>query len=233
MSMRAIVITVFIVVLSFFAVFEGCGTVPIKRYYVINYDPNPLRNRINAYAYPYTIRVKEFDIEQAYARPQMVYRKSPFELEYYYYQSWAVKPTRMITDVILKHLSSVNLTSHVVRRFDEGLKPDFELSGSLEAIEEYDSEKIWFAHLSLTIKLTRLSDNKNVYTRYFDHRKKVFQHTPEYVVRELSLIMDYIVTQAIMDIDRVLAVESGAASPDLIQKAGIPYDTVTPGDTLE
>jgi ABC-type uncharacterized transport system auxiliary subunit len=204
----------------------GCGKVPVKRYYVINYEPNPLQNRISLYPYPYTIRVKEFDIEQAYSRPQMVYRKSPFELEYYYYQAWAVKPTRMVSDIFIKHLSSVNLVSHVVRRFDEGSKPDYELSGTIEAIEEYDSDQIWFAHVGISVQVTRLRDNKSVYTRTFDLRKKVFQHSPEYVVRELSLIMDYIITQAIVDLDRILAVESGVASPDLIQKQSPKRDTV-------
>ena len=38
----------------------------------------------------------------------------------------------MITDVVHKHLVSTNIVSHIVRRFDEGLKPDYELTGDAE-----------------------------------------------------------------------------------------------------
>lgn len=188
----------------------GCAGVPEKKYYVLNYEPEPLHERRSEAPYPYTIRVKEFSIEQVYAKPQLVYRKSPFQLQYYFYRTWAVKPTRMVTDIVQKHLNAVNLVSHVILRFDEGAsRPDFELTGNIEAIEEYDSDEVWFAHLALRLTLTRLSDNRVMYSRHFDHRKQVHVHEPEYVVRELSRIMDFILTQAIHDMDVVLAGEHG------------------------
>ena len=207
----------------------GCGKVPVKKFYLINYDPEPVKERKFDGPYPYTVRVKEFEIEQAYARPQIVYRKSPYELEYYYYRVWAVKPVRMITDAVHKHLSTSGLISHVIRRYDEGIKPDYELSGYIEAIEEYDSEDAWFAHIALRIKLTRLSDGRTMYLRSFDKRKRVFQREPEYVIRELSQIMDFIMSQALRDIDVVLAIELGVL-PD---EPAAGSDTLSAGENRE
>jgi ABC-type uncharacterized transport system auxiliary subunit len=127
----------FFTVLLSIVCLSGCGNVPIKKFYIINYEPEPLKTRAYENPYPYTIRVKEFDIEEAYARPQIVYRKSPFQLQYYFFKVWAVKPIRMITDIVHKHLASSRIVSHVVKRFDEGARPDYELSGHIEAIEEY------------------------------------------------------------------------------------------------
>ena len=183
----------FLVVWSIGFSLFSCGNVPIKKFYMLNYEPEPLKARSFTGPYPYTIRVKEFDIEEAYERPQLVYRKSPFQLEYYFFRVWAVKPVRMITDVVHKHLASSGLVSHVIRRFDEGSRPDYELSGYIEAIEEYDSDEVWFAHMSLRFKLTRISDNRMIYMRRFDRRKQVHQHDPEYVIRELSQILDFII----------------------------------------
>jgi len=199
-----------------------CGNVPVKKFYVINYEPEPMRTRQFQGPYPYTIRVKEFTIEEAYARPQLVYRKSPFELEYYFFRAWAVKPVRMITDAVDKHITSTGIVSHVVRRFDEGAKPEYELSGHIEAIEEYDSEDVWFAHLAIRLRLTRISDGRTVYMRRFDRRKQVFQHDAEYVIRELSQILDFIMSQALHDLDVVLAKEYGIT----------PENTPESGDTL-
>ena len=207
----------------------SCGKVPVKKFYVINYEPEPLRSRQFQGPYPYTIRVKEFSIEEAYSRPQLVYRKSPFELEYYYFRAWAVKPVRMITDAVDKHIASTGIVSHVVRRFDEGAKPDYELSGHIEAIEEYDSEDVWFAHLTIRMRLTRISDGRTVYMRRFDRRKQVFQHDPEYVIRELSQILDFIMSQALHDMDVVLAKEYGVPT----EAAPESEDTLSGGDNFE
>ena len=98
----------------------GCSPPPSKTYYTLNYIPSPREDRLKQGAYPFTIRLRDLEIEEAYARPQIVYRKSPFELRYYFYRVWAVKPTRMLTDLVQKHLVSADLVSAVVRRYDEG-----------------------------------------------------------------------------------------------------------------
>jgi len=187
----------------------GCAAAPFKRYYMLNYVPTKLDKRIKDTPYPYTIRIKEFSIEEAYARPQIVYRKNQFELQYYFYRVWAVNPERMITDLIYKHLVVENLVSSVTRRYDEGTRPDFEIVGNVEAIEEFDSEEVWFAHLALRIQLRRFIDGKVIYTRHFDFRKKVGENQPEYVIKEMSQIMEYIMRLLIHDLDVYLAKEMG------------------------
>jgi ABC-type uncharacterized transport system auxiliary subunit len=192
-----------------FLLFTGCVKLQVKQYYVLNYSPSSIRDRLNPGAYPCTIRLREFEIEEAYTKPQIVYRKSPFQLQYYVYRVWAVKPERMITDLLHKHLLSASLVSNIVRRFDEGNRPEYELGGIVEAVEEYDSDELWFAHLALRVSLVRVKDGRTMYSRRFDHRKRVFQHEPEYVVREMSSLMEYIFTQAIHDIDAILSSEYG------------------------
>jgi ABC-type uncharacterized transport system auxiliary subunit len=187
----------------------GCGDVPVKRYYTLSYVPEAAGDRYRESPYPFTIRIRELSIEDAYARPQIVYRRSPFELEYYYYRVWAVKPARMVTDLIHSHLSASRLVSSVIRRYGEGMNPDYELGGMIEAIEEYDSEEIWFAHLAVNLHLTRLSDGRVIYSRRFDHRKRVFENKPEYVIKEISAILEYVLTQVLHDLDVVLAREYG------------------------
>jgi ABC-type uncharacterized transport system auxiliary subunit len=194
------------------ALMYGCATIPIKQYYMLNYLPSTQADRLSPAPYPCTIRLRDFSIEEAYNRPQIVYRQSPFELQYYVYRVWAVKPARMVTDLVYKHLTTRNLVSSVIRRFDEGPKPDYELSGVIEALEEYDSEELWFAHLAIRMNLVRISDGQSVYTRRFDIRKRVYKHSPENVIRELSALMEFIMTQAAHDIDRQFSKEYGVPS---------------------
>lgn len=199
------------------AVAISCTRVPVKQYYVLNYSPSATRDRLNVGPYNCTVRLRNFVAEEAYANPQIVYRQSPFTLKYYFFRLWAVKPERMMTDLLHKHLLTANLVSSVVRRLDEGHRPDYEIAGIVEAIEEYDSDELWFAHVALRITITRLSDGRIMYTRRFDHRKRVFKQEPEYVVREMSALIEYIFTQTIHDFDSILASEYGTpqeAEPD-------------------
>jgi ABC-type uncharacterized transport system auxiliary subunit len=213
----------------------GCifSAVPIKKYYVLNYIPSANRERLNPAAYPCTIRLRDFNIEDAYNRPQIVFRQSPFELRYYYYRVWAVKPARMITDMVYKHLLTSGLVSSVVRRFDEGAKPDYELTGVIEAIDEYDSEELWFAHIAIRLTLVRVSDGYAMYTRRFDLRKRVYEHKPENVVRELSSLMEFIMTQTVRDLDTRLAREYGVPQADQAQDSLDLAPEVNAPDTTE
>jgi ABC-type uncharacterized transport system auxiliary subunit len=186
-----------------------CGTIPVKQYYVLNYVPLSTAGRLISTPYPFTVRLKEFEIEDAYNRSQIVYRQSPFELRYYFYKLWAVKPNKMITDMVQKHLEGLGFVSHVIRRYDEGLKPDYELSGGIEALEEYDSDQLWYAHLAVRLSLTRLSDGRVMYSRDFDNRKRIYQYSPDNVVREMSAILEFIMDQAVRDMDVVLNREYG------------------------
>jgi ABC-type uncharacterized transport system auxiliary subunit len=212
-----------VVALACAALLMGCGSVPMKQFYVLNYLPSTQRERLNPAAYPCIIRLREFDIEEAYNRPQIVYRQSPFELEYYAYRVWAVKPARMITDMAYKHLVTANLASTIIRRFDEGPNPDYEITGIIEAVEEYDSDELWFAHLAIRFNLVRISDGKSLYTRRFDVRKRVYQHKPENVIRELSALMEYMMNQAIHDMDVRFAGIYGSATPPA--NAAVPADS--------
>jgi ABC-type uncharacterized transport system auxiliary subunit len=187
----------------------ACGKPPQRLYYMLNYMPPPMQQRAMQNPYAAVIRLREFSIEEAYNRFQIVYRTSPFEFRYYNFRSWAVRPTRMITDLFFKHLNSVQLVTSVVRRLDEGRRPDFELTGFIEAIEEYDSEDMIFAHIAMRISLTRLSDGETIYRRHFDLRRRVHNRGMEFVVREMSQIVEFILTEAIADIDSRLAVEFG------------------------
>lgn len=182
----------------------SCGRMPIKKYYVLKYEPDNIINRISSTPYPFTIRVKDFDIEKVYENSRIVYSTSAYELQYYYYRLWAVKPAKMFTDVLSKHVSKLNLVNNVTRRLDEGSRPDFEISGRIEAIEEFNTDDEWFGHIALRLSLSRVSNGEILYQKNFDKRKRVAKHSPEYVVRTLSELTDFIISEAISDIDPIL-----------------------------
>ena len=188
----------------------SCGKIPIRKYYVLKYEPDPIEKRVKDVVHPFTVRVKQFDIEKVYESTKMVYSGNAYELQYYYYRLWAVKPAKMLTDILASHLAKSKITNSVIRRLDEGGTPDYELSGMVESIEEFDSDKYWYAHIAFSVSLKRLSDNTVVYTRHFDKRKQVGKHSPEFVVRSLSELIDMTFSEVILDIDNVFNEEKSS-----------------------
>jgi len=180
----------------------SCAKPITKQFYLLSYQPDQLTDRLQEDPYPFTVRLRPFEIEKAYAKPNIVYRRSPYELEYYGYHHWAVRPTDMMTDQIYSHLEGLKLVQSTVRRLDEKGKPDYELSGTVLAMEEYDSEDIWFAHLKIRMILVRLSDGVVLYNRLYDQRKIVPTHTPLHVVRTLSELTDYFASSLMNELDR-------------------------------
>ncbi|MDR0331820.1 MAG: ABC-type transport auxiliary lipoprotein family protein [Chitinispirillales bacterium] len=216
------------------ALLAGCGKPPSRQYYMLNYMPQPLEKRAMQNPYACAVRIREFSIEEAYNRSQIVYRINPYELRYYNYKSWAVKPTRMLTDLFYRHISSAQLVSGLVRRFDEGRNPEFEITGFIDALEEYDSEDMLFAHVSIRINLTRLSDGVMIYSRPFSHRRKVYTRETGLVIKEMSQIMEYIFAEAISDIDVKLATEFGIAGfegPEFMQVEEPDFVSEAEGET--
>lgn len=183
----------------------SCAKQLAKNYYTLNYTPDNLENRKSETSYKKTIRLRPFAIEKAYAKPNIVYRENPYQLDYYSDHLWAVRPVDMISDLIFSHLESIQLVETLVRRLDEKGAPDYELSGTILAIEEYDSGNIWYAHLKISVVLTDYKTQTAIYSRVFDQTRQVETHTPIMVVQTLSEIMDYTASLLMSDLDNVLS----------------------------
>lgn len=134
------------------------------------------------------VRVRNLDAASIYEKFQIVVRRSPYELSYSETDVWAVKPNRMISDVIAEALTQANGFSSVVRELGD-LRPDYILSGDLHAIEVYDSDDVWYAHLAIILQLSRFDTGQTLLTFSFDQRKHVPSRTFSQAARALSELL--------------------------------------------
>jgi ABC-type uncharacterized transport system auxiliary subunit len=124
-------------------------------------------------------------------------------LDFYPDHLWAVRPADMITDLIFRHLEDVRLVDAITRRLDER-SPDFELSGTILAIEEFNSGDQWFAHLRISFVMTDFRTGNAVYSRTFSQTRIVPAKNPLSVVMTLSEVMAFIASLLMIDLDNVL-----------------------------
>lgn len=205
----------------------GCfASVNENRYYLLDYVPTPPAERLEKGPYSYSLRIKDFEVGEAYRRNNLVYRKSPHELLFYNYELWAVKPEYLVTDMVFRHFEAADLFTNVTRTLDL-VEPDFVLSGQVMALEEYDNENEWYAHIAMNMTLQNVRTREQVWSKAWDYRKKVRQLEPVFVVRELSALLEVIVEEAVASIDSTLAKSPKPALAD-----STPSSVTEPGHIL-
>jgi ABC-type uncharacterized transport system auxiliary subunit len=186
----------------------GCAEIPQKKYYLLQYQlPQMAESKPK---FPAVLRVMMPRTDSTFDRLQLVYRYSPYQLEFYNYHLWVVKPQKMIEDLMLQHLSRTNLFT-MVSKSPEQL-PDYTVQTDLEVIEELDSQDYWFAHLAMNIRLVRQKDESTIITYRFDQRKKVFVKDPEMVVKTLCEILKIEMDTFIDKVDALLSESYGVSA---------------------
>jgi len=180
----------------------GCGSVPRRHYFTLTFPMEAPETR--APLHPYRLRIRPFKVALPYDRPQIVFRQSPYQYEYYAFKMWAAKPQHLLRELVERHLDAVRLTESVTRDFGEQL-PDYELGADVLAIEEFDSGDVWYGHLAMRFELVRFADKVPVWTYAFDRKVPVYERDLIYVVRALSELAEEELLQVTAGLDQYFA----------------------------
>lgn len=166
-----------------------------RSYYVLAGDPGsrPERPVVRG-----TVRVGNLDSAAAYEKFQFVVRKNPYELRYSDLHVWAVKPNQMVSDILARTLLETGVFESVTRNLGDQ-KPDYLINGDLNAIEIYDSDDIWYAHLAFSINLTRF-DGKQLWQMSYDERKLLAEQSHAQAARAISELLSAAVRQAFVEL---------------------------------
>ncbi len=187
----------------------ACGGVPQRFYYTLSYPVQ--QDRASASRpplHPFQLRLKPFKSSLPYDRPQIVYRESPYEYQYYTFKLWASKPQQMIRELVETNIDASRLVAEVTREYGDRA-PDYELAGDITAIEEFDSGDLWYGHLAIRFQLVRYKDKATLWHYSFDRKRKVYKKQPVYVVRSLSAILEDEMARVVAELDAVLSAERG------------------------
>ena len=191
------------------AVLSGCAQLlggdtklPQRRYFKLHIEP--LRGSVedSERPYPFRLQVKGFEVPRAYDRTNIIRRRDQYELQRDNIHYWMERPSDMITDAVKQYLRQADLFTYVGgdRDFYEH-RPDYVLSGSVKAIERFDSGDLWAAHLVMTMELVRQDDGKVIWQDDFDEEKQVFSPAMIHMVAALSGILGQQMQKAIGEID--------------------------------
>lgn len=170
-----------------------------RNYFVLFNAPNEVRAAHSRF--DGLVRVRDMDSDSLYEKFQIVVRKSPYQLRYSEQNLWAVKPNQMVSDLLAQALDDTSTFSGVTRQLLES-RPRFTMSGKVHAIELYDSGDVWFAHLSLNLRLARFNDGATIWSFEFDQRKPIEAGAFSHGIRALSELLHEAIGAALEDLHR-------------------------------
>lgn len=181
----------------------GCfgARAEVRSYFVLAGEPLEAEHRTEP-IFRGMVRVRNLNAEDVYDKFQIVVRKSPYELTYSDANVWAVKPYQMVSDIIARRLMESKTFTAATRELGE-TRPEYTLGGELHAIEVYDSNDIWFAHLAVTLTLNRFSDGERLWSFQFDERKPIATQSFSHAVRTISELLDLAIGQSVRELERV------------------------------
>jgi uncharacterized lipoprotein YmbA len=130
--------------------------------------------------------VEPVEVETIYNDYRIVYRTSPFHLNYYSYKYWIKKPGVLVRNCIVDYYS--NKFKEVVTGFAGG-EPDLQLKAVVQIIEEYDRPGAWFAHMKMDIAIIDFKTGKQLLSHSFDRESQLAGKKVEYLPAVISDIL--------------------------------------------
>jgi ABC-type uncharacterized transport system auxiliary subunit len=140
--------------------------------------------------------VEPLTTDAGYDDERIVYRTTPFRVDYYQYHRWTSAPGVMVGNYLERALENSGKFRAVVRE----PTPDapLVLSGRVLAIEEVDRSKSeWVGRIALELALTDARTGALLWTVQLDETEPLRQQSPEGLAAALSIAMSRIVAHVV------------------------------------
>lgn len=163
----------------------GCMSSPSRQYYQLHLAGAevPISKTIDK-----AILIEPIDMDDLYDDYRIVYRLSPFELNFYSYEFWADKPAKLIRDSITHYLMEKNVFQKVTQEISRG-EPDILWTSKVHIIEEVDTQDLWYARLAMEVELVDFKSKERLYFYEFDRQEKLATKSIALVPVALSKIL--------------------------------------------
>jgi ABC-type uncharacterized transport system auxiliary subunit len=166
------------------------GKLPETRYYQLVPPPTKLHGGDGL------LVLETPTTDAAYDDDRIVYRTTPFRLDYYQYHRWSSVPGVMIGNYLEQAFETSGKFRGVVR--DATPDAPVVLTSRVVAIEEVDRSKTeWVGRIALELMLTDAHTGEVLWTDQLEEIEPLHQQTPEGLAAALSIAMTRIAARVV------------------------------------
>jgi ABC-type uncharacterized transport system auxiliary subunit len=142
------------------------------------------------------IVVEPLTTDTAYDDERIVYRVTPYRLDYYNYHRWSAAPGTLIANYLERAFEKSGKFGAVTREANP--EAAVTLGGRVVAIEEIDHSKTkWVGRVVLELSLTDNATGTVLWSEQFEETEPLPIQSPEGLARALSVALDRISRRAV------------------------------------
>jgi len=160
----------------------GCAKVRYPDYYALKL-PAPVSASSASARISASVAVREFRAPQYLRQGSIVYRPESERIAFYDYHRWAEDPRQSATNTIVRELKQV---FESVEFYDGRSGAELLWTGTLDRLEEVDSERSVAVEVELSGKLQNVKTGNTVWSDTSFKTSTVSQHSLPAVVAEMS-----------------------------------------------
>jgi uncharacterized lipoprotein YmbA len=179
-----------------FITLGGCTKVRYPDYYALKL-PSPVLASRDSARISASIAVREFRAPQYLRQGSIVYRPESEQIAFYDYHRWAEDPRQSVTNTIVRELQQVFESAEL---YDGRTGAEFLLTGSLDHLEEVDSERSVSVEVELSAKLQNVKTGIVMWSDRSFKTSEVNQRSLPAVVAEMSRDLSEAATQLVSSI---------------------------------
>lgn len=147
--------------------------------------------------------VRPFTARDPYNQERMVYRSSPYQLDFSNYHRWAAAPAEQVTDWTRRYVRGAGLFAKVFPT-PEG-NADLALGGVIRQIEEVDHEQTWEAVLSIDFWLARADQRSPFWFQSYTATQQAAKRNPEAIAEAMSRNLENLLARLLADLAPIVA----------------------------
>jgi len=197
-SMICLALGLWAVVLLLGGCAAGAKTTAVRQY-ALEYPPPAFGNLEQVSD---SIRVEPLSIVRAFSNASMVYRSRPFVYGDDAYNRWKIKPSVMISDLLLRDMKSAGLFGGVFSGSDSE-SGDYALGGVIEELYEQEEKDGGMAILALNVTLLNRSrqntGSRLIFQKNYRSVQAMEACDAESMARAVSKAMEALSREIILD----------------------------------
>lgn len=190
----------------------GCANIPLTHYYTFRPDIELTENPVSS-TYPYILTIEPFETDFPYQERRIVFRRSPYEVNFYEYHKWLQPLEKLVAEQVFKLASATQMFQHVHNQAF-GTYADYIIHGSINMFDFWYSPPTPFVRIQLEYQLIAAKEDQIIWMQMIDTTREIetldltepvtSSHIVE-IVKVFEAALHDNVVQALMMMDRVLS----------------------------
>lgn len=183
--------------------FWGCANIPPTHYYTFRPDIEKKAKTISP-KYPYIVAIDTFEADIPYQQDKIVYRTSPYEVNFYEYRKWLRPLEELVTEQALKLVSSSGMFQDIhARAFDA--YSDYIVRGRIKMFDQWYSEGAFSVQVRLEYYLVAPQEERIIWMDTVETKANIAKLEIVETVKGFETALQENILQALTAIDEVLS----------------------------